>query len=110
MNCYNQRINNAFTNVTFNNNYISANINISEDNSLVYIYVPYDNNWVVTVDNQEVETVKANYGYIAFRLDAGEHNVQFTYKLKHIKLYLLASAISLVLLIIINVLKRCRKI
>lgn len=107
---YNQRINNAFTNVTFNNNYISANINISEDNSLVYTYVPYDNNWVVTVDNQEVETVKANYGYIAFRLDAGEHNVQFTYKLKHIKLYLLASAISLVLLIIINVLKRCRKI
>lgn len=77
---YEKRISNSFTNVVVGNNTINADINISEDNSLVYTYVPYDEKWNVKVDNQEVDILKANYGFIAFRLPSGQHHVEFIYE------------------------------
>lgn len=80
---YNQRSQNCFKNVVFDNNKISANINANEDNSLVYTYIPYDLNWGVYVDDQRVDTLKANYGFLAFRIDGGEHNVEFVYEVNN---------------------------
>lgn len=80
---YNQRSQNCFKNVVFDNNKISANINANEDNSLVYTYIPYDLSWGVYVDNQRVDTLKANYGFLAFRIDGGEHNVEFVYEVNN---------------------------
>lgn len=99
---YNQRILNSFTNVNYDNDYISGDINISEDNSLVYTYVPYDENWIVKVDGEKIETIKANYGFTAFRLNSGNHHVEFEYKVPHITLYIILSIISLIGLILIN--------
>ena len=76
---YNQRINNSFRDVEFKNDYISANISISENNSFVYTYVPYDDNWKVFDNGNEVSKVKANLGFIGFRLNQGEHNIEFVY-------------------------------
>ena len=80
---YNQRSQNCFKNVVFDNNMISANINANEDNSLVYTYIPYDLNWGVYVDGQRVGILKANYGFLAFRIDKGEHNIEFVYEVNN---------------------------
>lgn len=76
---YNQRINNSFKNVEFKNDYISANINISDDNSFVYTYVPYNDNWHVYDNGNEIEIIKANFGFIGFKLNQGDHNIEFKY-------------------------------
>lgn len=100
---YNQKINNSFTNINYSNDYISGNINISEDNSLVYTYIAYDDNWTVTVDGKQIDKIKANYGFIAFRLDSGNHNVVFEYKIPHMNTYIVLSILSLLGLVSIKV-------
>lgn len=76
---YNSRINNSFTNILFKQDYISADINIDQDNSFVYTYVPYDDNWSITDNGREVEKLKANYGFTGFYLSSGSHHIEFTY-------------------------------
>lgn len=80
---YNQRSQNCFKNVVFDNNKISANINANEDDSLVYTYIPFDLNWGVYVDGYHVDVLKANYGFISFRVDRGEHDVEFIYEVNN---------------------------
>lgn len=107
---YNQRIDNSFTNVIYKNDYISGTINISEDNSLVYTYIPYDENWNVYVDNQKVETLNANYGFVAFRTNSGNHNVEFRYKVDRNALCVVISIASLIGLIAIEIIINVKKI
>lgn len=90
---YRQRSQNCFRNVVFNDNKITANINANEDDSLVYTYIPYDLNWGVYVDSYRVDTLKANYGFISFRVDRGEHDVEFIYEVNNS--FILLSPISL---------------
>lgn len=97
---YNQRIQNSFTNIKNKDTKITADINISEDNSLVYTYIPYDDNWTIKVDGQEVSKLKANYGFTAFYLNSGNHSVEFNYKISGLNTGLIISGISLVGLIV----------
>ena len=41
--------------------------------------MPYDDNWKVFDNGNEVSKVKANLGFIGFRLNQGEHNIEFVY-------------------------------
>ena len=80
---YRQRSQNCFRNVVFNNNKISANINANEDDSLVYTYIPFDLNWNIYVDGNRVDVLKANYGFISFKVNRGEHDVEFIYEVNN---------------------------
>lgn len=93
---YNKKIANSFTNINYKRDYISADITINEDNSFVYTYIPYDDNWTIKVDGQEIEKVKANYGFIGFYLNSGTHNVEFKYQLVNANIGKLLSCLSLV--------------
>lgn len=95
---YNNKKQNSFTNINYSSNHITADINISEDNSLVYTYIPYDENWIVTVDGNKVDIIKANYGFIAFRLDSGTYNIDFTYTIPHIGIYRILAILSVLIL------------
>lgn len=106
---YNQRINNAFKDVTYTNNSISANIDISEDNSLVYTYIPYDDNWTIKVDGQEVDKLKADYGFIAFRANSGNRNVEFSYSIPNINIYIALSVISFIGLLSLEIIPVIKK-
>ena len=46
----------------------------------VYTSVPYDGNWVVTVDGEPVEIVLVGNCMIGMELTEGTHTVKFTYK------------------------------
>ena len=76
---YNDRINNSFTNIDFKNDYISADININSDNSFVYTYIPYDENWHVYDNGNEISKINCNFGFTGFNLDQGEHHIDFRY-------------------------------
>lgn len=106
---YKQRINNSFTNITYSNHEINADINISDDDSLVYTYIPYDNNWIIAVDGQEVEMLKANYGFVAFKLNKGNHKVVFTYKYNN-TLPIVVSVASLICFIALEIVNKKHKI
>ena len=50
-----------------------------ESDELVVFSVPYDEGWSAYIDGEPVETDKVNGGFIAVRVPAGEHNIDFTY-------------------------------
>lgn len=101
---YNKRILNSFYNIDYKGDYISAYIDASSDNSLVYTYIPYDDNWIITVDGNKVDKLIANYGLTAFRVDSGSHKVEFTYKYSNglLKVISGASFIALVVFIVLR--------
>lgn len=106
---YEERNKNSFTNVSFKNDYIDADITINEDNSLVYTYIPYDDNWKVLVDGQEINKLSANYGFIAFRLNEGVHHVEFIYSINYPTVYLIISIVTFVLMISILIFTKFKK-
>ncbi len=103
---YKSRINNSFTNVIFNEDYISADINIDEDNSFVYTYVPYDDNWIITDNGQELEKVKANYGFTGFYLSSGSHHIEFTYTVEGTSTGLVASITCLAVYVVFTIVNK----
>lgn len=55
--------------------------NISnEGNKLMFISIPYDKGWSAKIDGVDTKIYKANVGFMAVKLEAGEHTVEFKYK------------------------------
>jgi uncharacterized membrane protein YfhO len=60
-------------------NGFDAKINL-EDDKLLFFSVPYEEGWTATVNGEEVQIDKANYGFMAIRCPAGESDIHFEYK------------------------------
>ena len=56
----------------------TSEVSMSKDN-LVFYAVPYDKGWSVTVDGKEATVEKANVGFMAVYVEAGNHTVRFNY-------------------------------
>ena len=52
---------------------------VSEE-GLLFFPIPYEQGWQVKVDGQDAELIRADYGFIAVRLDPGEHTVTLSYQ------------------------------
>lgn len=53
---------------------------VSTDGSaVVCLSIPYTTGWHVSVDGQEVETFRLDYGFIGFEVDEGEHQITAQY-------------------------------
>ncbi|MBM6614542.1 YfhO family protein [Desemzia sp. RIT804] len=84
-------------NVTvFENEYIAGSITQEKDTVLV-TSIPYSIGWSATVNGEEVEPVKVNYGFIGIPLEAGESQVEFIYQTPFLKLGMTVSVIGFVL-------------
>ncbi|WP_133014354.1 YfhO family protein [Clostridium cuniculi] len=95
---YNNLNENTITNTVYKDGYISGDITVTEDKTLLYTSIPYDEGWSVTVDGVEVEYIKILDGLIGVELSEGNHNIEFKYKTPGL---LLGSTISLVAIFII---------
>lgn len=51
-----------------------------ETKSLVFFSIPYDSGWSATVNGKKVDIIKANVGFMAVPVDAGESTISFEYK------------------------------
>ncbi len=55
--------------------------NISNEGyKLMFISIPYDKGWKAVIDGMETKIYKANEGFMAVKLEPGEHTVDFRYK------------------------------
>lgn len=84
----------------------------SRDNELVLTTIPYDKGWKVTVDGEEVETVKALGALVAFRVGgkAGDvHEIQLVYSPNTFWIGLTVSLIALGLLLLLILLEKPMK-
>lgn len=47
--------------------------------SVACLSIPYTTGWTVRIDGQQVDTFRANYGFIGFVLPAGSHQIEASY-------------------------------
>lgn len=62
------------------------------ERSAVCVAIPNTGTWEVKVDGQQMETIRANYGFIAFPVEAGTHEVTLAYHLAGLETGCLFSA------------------
>ena len=72
--------------------------------------VPYDNGFIVKVDDQEVKTEKVNETFLGFKISKGKHNIDIEYKAPLKDISLVISLIGVIALLITNFLESKRKI
>ena len=52
----------------------------NEGYKLMFISIPYDEGWTAIIDGVKARIYKANEGFMAVKLEPGEHTVEFRYK------------------------------
>ncbi len=83
---------------TIDNRGFTATSNLDEER-LMFFSVPYDEGWSATVNGQPVVIEKANIGFMAVRVPAGEATIRFTYLAPGLIPGLIVSAGGLAILI-----------
>lgn len=71
-------------------NEISGSIKLESD-KVLFLSIPYNENWTAYADGEETAIYKANTGFCAIPLKAGEHKIVLKYKNKQLKF---SSAVS----------------
>lgn len=95
-------------NVTIGTNQISGNINL-EKRKLLCISIPYSEGWSATVDGEGAELLQADDMLMAIELDAGEHQVELTYRTPYLLQGLMLSIGGIIIFIGILIIQRKKK-
>ena len=74
----------------------------------LFLPIPYQDGWTASIDGEQTEILRADYGFSAIRLDEGSHTVIFRYHQPLLKESLIISGISAGIVLII-LLYGCRK-
>lgn len=102
---------------TFTDNHIKGSVTATKDGAM-FTTIPYDAAWQVTVDGKAVKTYPigdlsedgSKGAFLAFDITEGEHKVEMTFIPKGLLPGLLATAISLIALIILLIVTRTKKV
>lgn len=79
----------------FSQNHIKGSINLDKK-KMLFLSVPIDDGWAVLVDGKPAKPVQANFAFMGFPLEAGEHTVEMTYHIPLLSLGLKVSGAALV--------------
>ena len=103
INFFNNINNNKVYITDFKENNIKGNIN-SINEQVIYTSIPYDEGWEVYIDGKKVNTFSLGDALLAFNISKGKHNIELKYNIPNIKVYVLLSVVSLIILafLIIN--------
>ena len=80
---------------SFADDHFVGTVTASEDKSLFFLTIPYDEGWKVYVDGEETETVEVLDALMAVELSAGEHTIEMKYSPWCVRYGALISASSL---------------
>ena len=83
----------------FDETYIKGTVDVSENKTL-YTSINYDEGWTVKVDGKEAEKVKIGDALIGINLDEGNHEIEFKYEPQGLRIGIIISAATLILLIL----------
>ncbi|WHY76788.1 YfhO family protein [Neobacillus sp. WH10] len=78
-------------------NTMEANINIKQDNQLLFLSIPWDEGWRVAIDGETVKPIKVFGSFMGIPLNKGEYHLQMTFIPKG---FILGSFITLMSLLI----------
>ena len=92
-----------------NKNILEGSIDVDDDNSLLFLSIPYEKGWNIIVDGKKVKYEKIYDTFIGVRLDKGKHKIKMEYKLIGLDFGILFSKIGLVMFISYHVFKRRNK-
>ena len=98
---------NAFVTKEWSDTCFEGTITLTKERSTVFTSIPYDKNWRVWVDGEEVKTYKMLEALVAFDAEPGKHDVVIKYVPKELYSGIATSAVSAIALICICV---CTKI
>ena len=95
----------AFELKKFHQDLVEFKINVSKDGYL-NLTIPYDSNWHIYIDGQEVKTEKVNIGLLGCKITSGEHEVAVKYVPKPFLLGVILSSVMFLLVILYSKLKK----
>jgi len=94
---------------SFDETVLEGTVNITDDNTVLYTSIPYDESWIITVDGKELtysydsennvmsgDVVRIGDALIGVRLSKGEHTVKFNYKQKGTKEGMIFTSIGII--------------
>lgn len=87
-----------------NGNY-SGNITVNNDNSLLYLSIPFDKNWIVSVDGKKVTTFPILENFTGINLAQGSHQVTLRYHQKSLTVGIMISLLILFIVFFYQIIK-----
>lgn len=91
----------------YDGNSVFGTVNADED-SVLFLSIPYDRGWTATVDGEEVATISnVDIGFTGIKITGGEHQVELRYSHWGMKVALMGTLIGIAGLL--NVIIRRRK-
>ena len=98
---YNNLKENIISDTDYRDGYVKGKISVTEDKTLIYTSIPYDEGWTVKIDGKKVEYVKILDGLIGVDVDTeefsqGEHVIEFKYKVPGLMVGIVISFLALV--------------
>ena len=93
--------------VAYDDNSISLQTTKKEDGFL-FISIPYEENWVATIDGDEVPIQKTMATFMGISVPAGNHEIKIIYRTKHQNISYAISISSLISIISIAVIRNSK--
>ena len=98
---YNNLKENIISDTDYRDGYVKGKISVTEDKTLLYTSIPYDEGWTVKIDGKKVEYVKILDGLIGVDVDTeefseGEHVIELKYKVPGLMVGIVISFLALV--------------
>ena len=98
---YNNLKENIISDTDYRDGYVKGKISVTEDKTLIYTSIPYDEGWTVKIDDRKVEYVKILDGLIGVDVDTeefseGEHVIELKYKVPGLMEGIIISFLALV--------------
>lgn len=87
---------------TYNDSHVLCSAALKEDGYL-FFPIPYENGWTITANGEEQEILRADYGFSAIRLSAGNYEISLDYKQPLLKTALLITAVSWCFFLLITI-------
>jgi uncharacterized membrane protein YfhO len=91
----------------YTNNFIKGTLTLQKE-EMLFLSIPYDKGWKLTVDNKPVPTEKVNEGFIGAMIPKGVHQIELQYHQPLVKVGLIITILcwgTLLVLIVISYIK-----
>ena len=98
---YNKLKENIISDTDYRDGYVKGKISVTEDKTLLYTSIPYDEGWTVKIDGKKVEYARILDGLIGVDVDTeefsqGEHVIELKYKVPGLMEGIIISFLALV--------------
>lgn len=98
----------SFNMLSFSDTYISGTVNC-EKSQILFLPIPYNENWKVLINDKETRIYRANAGFMAVMLPVGYSNVELRYESPAFNVGVVTTMGSLIIFTALILMRRHRK-